>query len=127
VLSDHVVVCLFAKAESPLIGLRNLIMPLRASNYEYSELKHIVIIGDKDYICKEWRTLHSFPNISILNVSLLSLSLSRCIACPSAVFYMPRVGRCKLVEVQIHTVRHRLATCNTLNTLDKGDSSLAVV
>lgn len=69
VLSDHVVVCLFAKAESPLIGLRNLIMPLRASNYDYSELKHVVIIGDKDYLCKEWKTLHSFPKISILNVS----------------------------------------------------------
>ena len=72
-LSDHVVVCLFAKAESPLIGLRNLIMPLRSSNYDYGELKHVVIIGDKDYICKEWRTLHSFPKISILNVRVVLL------------------------------------------------------
>lgn len=75
-LSDHVVVCLFAKAESPLIGLRNLIMPLRASNYDHSELKHVVIIGDKDYICKEWKSLHSFPKISILNVSTLGSVLS---------------------------------------------------
>jgi len=76
VLSDHVVVCLFAKAESPLIGLRNLIMPLRASNYEHCELKHVVIIGDRDYICKEWKSLHSFPKISILNVSILGSVLS---------------------------------------------------
>ena len=32
VLNSHVVVCLFAEHDSPLIGLRNLIMPLRASN-----------------------------------------------------------------------------------------------
>ena len=32
VLNGHVVVCLFAEHDSPLVGLRNLIMPLRASN-----------------------------------------------------------------------------------------------
>ena len=32
VLNSHVVVCIFADYDSPLIGLRNLIMPLRASN-----------------------------------------------------------------------------------------------
>ena len=35
VLNGHVVVCLFAEHDSPLIGLRNLIMPLRASNLKY--------------------------------------------------------------------------------------------
>lgn len=29
VLSGHVVVCVFADSDSPLIGLRNLVMPLR--------------------------------------------------------------------------------------------------
>lgn len=29
VLNGHVVVCLFADPDSPLIGLRNLVMPLR--------------------------------------------------------------------------------------------------
>lgn len=71
VLSNHVVVCLFADHQSPLIGLRSLIMPLRASNFEYEELKHVVIVGDKEYIRKEWKTLNSFPKISILNVSIL--------------------------------------------------------
>ncbi|KAI3422659.1 hypothetical protein GPALN_013157 [Globodera pallida] len=41
----HVVLCLFADKDSPLIGLRNFIMPLRASNFHYHELKHIVIGG----------------------------------------------------------------------------------
>ena len=46
VLSNHVVVCLFADAHSALIGLRNLIMPLRASNFDEDELKHVVNVGD---------------------------------------------------------------------------------
>ena len=69
VLSNHVVVCLFADANSPLIGLRNLIMPLRASNFRYDELKHVVIVGNKEYIKKEWKNINNFPKISILDVS----------------------------------------------------------
>ena len=72
VLSGHVIVCLFADAHSAVIGLRSLIMPLRASNFEYDELKHVVIVGDKDYIKKEWKSLANFPKIIVLNVSLLN-------------------------------------------------------
>ena len=70
VLNGHVVVCLFADADSPLIGLRNLVMPLRASNFHYHELKHVVIVGSVDYIRREWKTLQNLPKISVLNVSI---------------------------------------------------------
>jgi len=73
ILTNHVVVCVFADAHSALIGLRSLIMPLRASNFDYEELKHVIIVGDKDYIRKEWKSLCSFPKISILNVRLSCL------------------------------------------------------
>ena len=69
VLNGHVVVCLFADPDSPLIGLRNLVMPLRASNFHYHELKHVVIVGAVDYIRREWKTLQNLPKISVLNVS----------------------------------------------------------
>ena len=72
VLNGHVVVCLFADADSPLIGLRNLVMPLRASNFHYHELKHVVIVGSVDYIRREWKTLQNLPKISVLNVSIKS-------------------------------------------------------
>ena len=52
VLNSHVVVCLFAYCDSPLIGLRNLVMPLRASNIPYSELRQVVILGSKEFIEK---------------------------------------------------------------------------
>lgn len=69
VLNGHVVVCLFADPDSPLIGLRNLVMPLRASNFHYHELKHVVIVGSVDYIRREWKMLQNLPKISVLNVS----------------------------------------------------------
>merc|ERR1712226_501785 len=72
VLNGHVVVCLFADPDSPLIGLRNLVMPLRASNFHFHELKHVVIVGSIEYIKREWKTLQSLPKISVLNGSPLS-------------------------------------------------------
>ena len=69
VLNGHVVVCLFADPDSPLIGLRNLVMPLRASNFHYHELKHVVIVGAVDYLRREWKTLQNLPKISVLNVT----------------------------------------------------------
>jgi len=66
VLNGHVVVCLFANLDSPLIGLRNLVMPLRASNFHFHELKHVVIVGEVEYIRREWKTLQNLPKISIL-------------------------------------------------------------
>jgi len=41
VFSQHVVFCLFADGDSPLIGLSSFLMPLRASNFHYHELKHV--------------------------------------------------------------------------------------
>jgi len=71
-MGGHVVVCLFADPDSPLIGLRNLVMPLRASNFHFHELKHVVIVGSIEYIKREWKTLQSLPKISVLNGSPLS-------------------------------------------------------
>ena len=77
VLNGHVVVCLFADPDSPLIGLRNLVMPLRASNFHYHELKHVVLVGNVDYIKREWKTLQNLPKISILDVSLQTVTSKR--------------------------------------------------
>ena len=67
-LRDHVVLGIFADEDSCSLGLRNLVMPLRASNFHYHELKHVVIVGSVDYIRREWKTLQNLPKISILNV-----------------------------------------------------------
>lgn len=72
VFNGHVVVCLFADPDSPLVGLRNLVMPLRASNLHYHELKPVVIVGNYDYIKREWKMLQNLPKIMVLNGSPLS-------------------------------------------------------
>ncbi|XP_078499491.1 calcium-activated potassium channel subunit alpha-1 isoform X1 [Lissotriton helveticus] len=72
VLSGHVVVCIFGDVTSALIGVRNLVMPLRASNFHYHELKPIVFVGSIEYLKREWETLHNFPKVSILPGTPLS-------------------------------------------------------
>ncbi|KAG8434970.1 hypothetical protein GDO86_013073 [Hymenochirus boettgeri] len=72
VLSGHVVVCIFGDVNSALIGLRNLVMPLRASNFHYHELKPIVFVGSLEYLKREWETLHNFPKVLILPGTPLS-------------------------------------------------------
>ncbi|XP_045853567.1 potassium channel subfamily U member 1 [Meles meles] len=68
---DHVVACVFGDATSTLIGLRNFVMPLRASSYTRMELKDIVFIGSLDYLKREWIFLRNFPRIFILPGSAL--------------------------------------------------------
>uniref|UniRef100_A0A4W4HRR4 BK channel n=2 Tax=Electrophorus electricus TaxID=8005 RepID=A0A4W4HRR4_ELEEL len=72
VVTGHVVVCIFGDVNSAVMGLRNLVMPLRASNFHYHELKHIVFVGSLDYLKKEWDTINIFPKVSILPGSPLS-------------------------------------------------------
>ena len=44
------IVAVFADEDSPLIGLRNLVMPLRASNVPYTALLQVVLVGNVEYI-----------------------------------------------------------------------------
>ncbi|XP_076855999.1 calcium-activated potassium channel subunit alpha-1-like [Brachyhypopomus gauderio] len=71
-LKGHVLVCVFGDVNSAVVGLRNLVMPLRASNFHFHELKHIIFVGSLDFIKKEWDTLNIFPKVSILPGSPLS-------------------------------------------------------
>ncbi|XP_027945243.1 potassium channel subfamily U member 1 [Eumetopias jubatus] len=68
---NHVVACVFGDATSTLMGLRNFVMPLRASSYTRPELKDIVFIGSLDYLKREWLFLRNFPRIYILPGSAL--------------------------------------------------------
>ncbi|XP_031806543.1 potassium channel subfamily U member 1 isoform X2 [Sarcophilus harrisii] len=68
---NHIVVCVFGDSQSPLLGLRNFVMPLRTSNYTFKELKDIVFIGALDYLQREWRFLRHFPKLYILPGSAL--------------------------------------------------------
>ncbi|CAF3956219.1 unnamed protein product, partial [Rotaria sordida] len=64
-----VIVCLHADKSSPTIGLRNFVMPLRASSFHRHELPTIIFVTDLDYIKHEWDMISTFPDIYILNGS----------------------------------------------------------
>ena len=64
-----VIVCLHADKSSPTIGLRNFVMPLRASSFQRQELPTIIFVTDLDYIKNEWDMISTFPDIYILNVT----------------------------------------------------------
>ncbi|KAF3853690.1 hypothetical protein F7725_014378 [Dissostichus mawsoni] len=82
VLSGHVVVCIFGDVKSALIGLRNFVMPLRASNFHYHELKHIVFVGSLEYLKREWETLHNFPKGTPLSrADLRAVNINLCDMC----------------------------------------------
>ncbi|XP_042555562.1 potassium channel subfamily U member 1 [Dipodomys spectabilis] len=68
---NHIVACVFGDAHSTLMGLRNFVIPLRASNFTRQELKDIVFIGSLDYLEREWRFIRNFPQIFILPGSAL--------------------------------------------------------
>ena len=63
---NHVIVCIFADSKSPVLGLRSFVLPLRASNYHYKELKPIVFIGDATFLAAEWKSICNFPKLFIL-------------------------------------------------------------
>ena len=49
-MADHVVLAIFSDEDSPNLGLRNLVMPLRASNIPYDDLRHVVILGNLSFL-----------------------------------------------------------------------------
>ncbi|OAF67328.1 hypothetical protein A3Q56_04942, partial [Intoshia linei] len=65
--SSHIVICLFGTSRSPLLGLRNFVMPLRASNFRSKDLKDIVFICSPNYFVKEYASsLSNFPRLYLL-------------------------------------------------------------
>ncbi|XP_067937566.1 calcium-activated potassium channel slowpoke-like isoform X2 [Watersipora subatra] len=94
-LSHHIVVCIFSKEDSPLIGLGSFIMPLRASNYHYSELKHVILLGNMEYLSREWTSIKNFPKIHVMPGSPLNRSNLRAVnisTCDMCVILSARKG-----------------------------------
>ncbi|CAH1799940.1 unnamed protein product [Owenia fusiformis] len=88
-LRDHFVVCVLSDSDSPVIGLSNFVMPLRASSLRLTELKPVVIVGHHSYLSKEWKTLGNFPDVYILPGSPLCRADLRRV----------RINRCKMCVV----------------------------
>ncbi|EGV94655.1 Potassium channel subfamily U member 1 [Cricetulus griseus] len=110
---NHIVACVFGDAHSALVGLRNFVMPLRASNYTRRELKDIVFIGALEYLQREWRFLRNFPQIYIMPGSALytgdlhAVNIERCSMC--AILASPSKPLSSQILVDTETI---MATLN---------------
>jgi hypothetical protein len=77
-----------AGKDSPTLGLKNLVMPLRASNIRHADLMDVVILGDPEYIVREWKLLRNFARVHFFPGSVLNslgdlrlLNIQRCRRC----------------------------------------------
>ncbi|KAM8945906.1 calcium-activated potassium channel subunit alpha-1a-like [Pelodytes ibericus] len=84
---DHIVVSIFGEFNSPLIGLRDFVMPLRTSNLAYDELKPIIFLGELSYLKREWTSIQYFPKLFLFPGSglscanLRSVNIYKCSMC----------------------------------------------
>jgi len=76
-LRDHVIICCFSDGlRSPVLGLCNFVMPLRASNLRSGELRTVVILADEEFLKKEWPTICNFPDVYVKTVRSLIFYIS---------------------------------------------------
>ena len=61
--AGHVVIAVFAEENSNPLGLRTLIMPLRASNIPYNDLRHVIIVASLSFM-KRFPFLSSSATLS---------------------------------------------------------------
>lgn len=86
-LTDHIIVCVFGDKDSPTVGLRNLLLPLRSSNLPINEVKKVLLLGQKVYVDKEWKDLYDFQDVYFMEGSpmrredVISAGVQNCLMC----------------------------------------------
>ena len=92
-IKDHVVLCIFADGNSPLIGLHSFLKPLRNKYLPPEAIKPVVIVSDKTFIEKEWIIIRRIPKVHVVVGSPLRWSnlevakVSECNVC--VIFTVP--------------------------------------
>lgn len=87
VLRNHVVIGVLAEPDSPLLGLKNLVLPLRASSTMQKDIMEVVIIGNREFLEREWFLLKNLPRVTIVDGSILNrahlraASINKCRRC----------------------------------------------
>ncbi|XP_040393980.1 potassium channel subfamily U member 1 isoform X2 [Cygnus olor] len=123
-LQDHILVCVFGNANSPLIGLQDFVMPLRASNFIYHELKDIVFLGSLEYLQREWKFIQNFPKLWLFSGSALccadlrAVNVRDCSAC--AILSSNTIASSNPSLVDTESI---LATLNIRSMQDKPSSA----
>ena len=86
-LKDHIILCLFADRNSPLLGLHNFLKPLRSKHLPPESIKPVVIICEKAFIEKEWLVICDIPKVylvvgsPLLWSNLAAAKVNKCSVC----------------------------------------------
>ena len=70
-IKDHIILCLFANGNSPLLGLHNFLKPLRSKHLPQDSIKPVVIVCEKAFIEKEWPIIRKIPKVYLVEGSPL--------------------------------------------------------
>jgi potassium large conductance calcium-activated channel subfamily M alpha protein 1 len=70
-MQDHIILCLFADDNSPLLGLQSFLKPLRSKHLPEANIKPVVIICNKAFIAKEWPFIRNVPELYVVEGSPL--------------------------------------------------------
>jgi len=77
-LADHVILILGAPTATVLsrgVGLRNFMLPLRASSIRSRDIKTIVFCVSRRFIEPEWNTIAMFPKVFVFAVCYFAIQM----------------------------------------------------
>ncbi len=86
-LENHIVVCVFADEKSPLLGLQNFLIPLRAKSISRESIKPVVIVSNSTFLKCEWPFIQNFPEVYVIEgcplylQNLEAASIDSCSVC----------------------------------------------
>ena len=122
-IRGHIVLCLFANAKSPLLGLQNFLKPLRNKHLSLDSIKPVVIICERDFIEKEWPIICKFPKVYVVTGSpllwtnLRAARVSKCSACvvltalPNSSYHDPAINDKEVILCSL-SIKKRLKKLN---------------
>lgn len=70
-IHDHIVLCLFADRNSPLLGLQSFLKPLRSKRLSKKSIKPVVVICSREFIEREWPIIRHIPELYVVEGSPL--------------------------------------------------------
>ena len=65
-IKDHIILCLFADENSPLLGLHSFLKPLRSTKLPPELVKPVVIVSNKAFVEKEWAIIRNIPQVYVV-------------------------------------------------------------
>ncbi len=65
-IKDHIILCMFADENSPLLGLHSFLKPLRSTKLPPELVKPIVIVSNKEFVQKEWAIIRNIPQVYVV-------------------------------------------------------------